>query len=321
MVARKVKRFLVVDGPEKAGKSTLIKAIAELWNGPVDITRWGPVYPDDRVYTDKFKAQFAEKSNDTLYIWDRSWASEQVYGKLLERQRRLANDPWLGEWLHGRVVNGRGIKLIVIPTDPIANAKLRDVTDLPVDPRLETKLFSDYYYKYGWDMFHNDYSRRSLEFQAESTVKMLGKLREQYCEVPRFQTWPSVGHTYNLVLGDSRNPNDSKTLPGAWLPFTSLKMTQFVRQWFGKYATQFAWSNAADVESGEVDQNFVLNARSVIAFGDRAQELCKKLGVEKVHSFAHPAYFSRWNTDRGRTALEKFTTTFPAVLKEMGYGS
>jgi len=50
--------ILIIDGPEKAGKSTIIAHLRELSQEiglKVEVRAWGPVYPDDRIYTPKLQ--------------------------------------------------------------------------------------------------------------------------------------------------------------------------------------------------------------------------------------------------------------------------
>ena len=104
--------IFVFDGPEKAGKSTLIDAFVKQAypSGKFTLHRWGPVAPDDRVYAPVLRDDLVVKRSPA--IWDRSWVSEHVYASLLGRDRRLRGDPWLGEWLHGRAVYTDGIGII-----------------------------------------------------------------------------------------------------------------------------------------------------------------------------------------------------------------
>src|SRR3989304_2111146 len=102
---------IVFDGPEKAGKSTIIEALRQYAKSTkffdrVYVRHWGPVSPDDRVYAHEL-SQDSTCFNE-LVIWDRCWPSEYVYGNLLGRSRRGTGDPWLLEWLHGRAVQSNG---------------------------------------------------------------------------------------------------------------------------------------------------------------------------------------------------------------------
>lgn len=68
--------IIVIEGPEKAGKTTLTKFL--IAKKPMEIRHWGPVDPDDRVYTEQL---IKDVESDNWIIWDRCWPSEHVYAK------------------------------------------------------------------------------------------------------------------------------------------------------------------------------------------------------------------------------------------------
>lgn len=143
--------LLVIDGPEKAGKTTLIEALRTrviLGGAETTVRKWGKLddgkWAVDEVYG---VALDEDEAKPGLVIWDRSWASETVYGQLLNRDRRLAADPDLGDKLYGRRVK---LKVILGGPSPAIMAGDRDAEDLPVAPAQEQEAFVAYGRRYGW---------------------------------------------------------------------------------------------------------------------------------------------------------------------------
>jgi hypothetical protein len=310
-------RVIIVDGIEKGGKSTLILKLQNALeqDGLTPMVRhWGPVKPDDRVYAAPLEYGFG-LSDNVVSIWDRSWASEAVYGALLNRQRRGATNPWLLEWLHGRAVQGNGLKIMVLPLDISKNAKLRDDTDLPVTPAAEYEAFYTHAIQFGWNMYWNSYQ----EYWVDETVNLI---MEKFSMIPRRVLSPRywthgtrTPRTPEVIIGEARNPRDHETMPGAWLPFTSAKTAAFVQKYFGNRAFEFCWTNADDIARGYIPTSKLNATTGIYTFGEKAANLMKTLHIDVKASFGHPSYFARWNTERGRAALAKFETQYRAVFE------
>lgn len=308
-------QLIIIDGPEKSGKSTLIAELTkQLTETGVQVhhRRWSQIKPDDRVYTAPLQ-QDLDSRTQGITIWDRGWPSEHVYGQLLNRPRRGATNPWILEWLHGRAVEGRGAKVILLPNDQMAPAQHRDSTDLPVNPRDEYSAYYWYATEFRYDVCINDYTQERLQYNVAKIIKSLPE------EEPISAQYLTHGnllplHSEQLIVGEARNVNDNKTMAGAWLPFSSAKMCKFVQQYFGTKAFRFAWCNAEDFKRGVLPAGVLRNAREVFTFGAEAKNLVDGVGVTPAASFSHPAFFARWNTERGRAALAEFEKKYVAAF-------
>lgn len=215
--------IIVIDGPEKAGKTTFATELTKRIPGAT-YRHWGPVSPNDVA----FSAQLhADSDSDFWFVWDRSWVSEHVYGYLLNRDRRLSNDPWLGEWLHGRAVMTNGIRIIYIPRDIYQLHNRRDTTDLDVNINDEYHMYYEYAEKYGWTILLNDYDKNSLEYNL---AKIISAACNKKYEYPAANY---VGPTDAKVIfvGCTREWIDR---PDAWLPFSSPLYTKLARILGGK---------------------------------------------------------------------------------------
>jgi hypothetical protein len=262
---------IVVDGPNKAGKSTLIEntrvALAAL-GFDVLVRHWGPLQTDDREYAEPL----AEDCNaDRVTIWDRSWASEHVYGKLLGRQnRRLARDPWLGEFLHRRAVIGNGQTFILAPRGD-QNVKRLDASDADYSfsPAAETRAFIEYALRFKWHGLLNDYTSESLATNTNRLVtaatsgarKPLGKNI-------------LVGKNRHVLIIGSKHVDDP--YPGGWLPFGTERLIAFAR-FFGDHGLNASWAEADGLTAS------VLNDYSfVLCVGKHAFDTCRRLSPYKT---------------------------------------
>lgn len=307
-------RIIYIDGPEKAGKSTLIEAIREKIASkgiPVSVRKWGPVKPDDRQFAPPLQEDL-NRNTKGYVIWDRGWVSEHVYGTLLNRQRRGASNPWLLEWLHGRAVNGHGTKIILLPYDVTEAMRRHDDTDLPVSAADEARVYQNYARRFGYNVLYNHYTEDSLRRNIRMAI---GTVEEHSKIHPRIMSSGTEAlRAPRLIVGEERNPNDYKTMPGAWMPFSSAKTTQFVQKYFGDDAMMFSWTNAADIENGLVDNTILQAATAIYTFGNKAYDTVAGRGIIPAGAFAHPGFFTRWNTDRGRKALMTFETEYKKVF-------
>ena len=146
---------IVIDGPEKAGKTTLINEIhasliSTRQSSCIVRKQSGRALPNESVYLDDLLKDASVSASVKIVIWDRSWASEYVYGTLLNQNRPMVKDPLSGEWLLGKIVVANGIRLILPGPDPTILSVRRDSTDLSVDPAKEQMLYKSYGKKFGW---------------------------------------------------------------------------------------------------------------------------------------------------------------------------
>lgn len=278
--------IILIDGPEKAGKSTLIKALVSELGARV--RPWGPISPDDRVYTPFLKE---DALTEDWVIWDRGWPSEHVYGKLLGRDRRLANDPFLGEWLHGRTVQTRGVRCMLVPWDYSETARRTDDTDLKVDRFEECYSFAKYAETYGYLRLTNFYNDQSLETNTKIVVAETKKPRRL---IPPAYAGPQDAEV--VFVGEARNDDAKHPIPGAWLPFTS-KLTMELGRRLGNKAFQYGWTNV-----GDVPLNF-LSDKLVIACGEQAEKWLRGTGITHV-VIPHPAWMYRFTTSQTLDARE-----------------
>lgn len=291
---------IVIDGPEKAGKTTLINELVKTlidMRVPVEQVHWGPVSPDDRVYSPVLKEHCQDLQR--VWVWDRGWSSEYVYGKLLNRDHRGASDPWLLEWLHGRAVQVSGVRIMLSgPHSSILN-HLRDSTDLAVDSFDEKSLYKEYAQRFGWEWLENEHTQESLERSVKFIVNRLHSRSSYNTEAwspPRFAGPPDAKV---VVVGEKLSDNP---MPGGWLPFTSRLTTMLGRE-FRDDAFKLLWTNVEDC-----DPQLLGSREIIIACGTIASKWCRlevKGGPgQTVVSIPHPSYVYRFNSEKTRRQLE-----------------
>lgn len=313
--------IIIFDGPEKVGKTTIINALAK-WltddNMAVKILKWGPVDPDDRVYTPAL--QECARSPGEIFIWDRSWASEHVYALLLNRNRRLRLDPWLGEWLHGRAVTPNGLLYMVLPPfQSDAFIRDRDSTDLDVDPNVETALFSHYADRFSWRKI---LGTRNTSWLNNTVKSIIGDIMKKFSECTPYSyginyTDPNLfaGPANASVLFVGESPSSGESIPGSWLPFTSRLTTKLGRT-LGDGAMQCGWTNAS-----VADPRWLSFRKVVVSCGRVAQKWVEKHAdwkTSKILCIPHPSWLYRYNNERTITERDRIQSIIAEnVLSEL----
>lgn len=175
---------LIFDGPEKAGKSTIIKKVAkqakaEGWK--VRVHKWtGPAMQDWDIYARTMEKQVARYiDRGYLLIWDRSWLSEIVYGSLLEP--RPINEYWerFG-FILNTITSNWGLQVCLLGPDSETLRKNRDASDLPVDPSDERKAYKEYADWFGWETFVNQHTEEYDTWLVNSILQKLDEARHSY---------------------------------------------------------------------------------------------------------------------------------------------
>jgi len=152
-------KIIVLDGPEAAGKSTLASAILKLATEHdlhARVRRWGKLrdeYDADRIYGEFLKVDHLGIYD--LVVWDRSWASESVYGMMLKRDRRLSDDWEMGDALYATQIRDHcGMLVMVLGPDVnalVARRAARHLSDdLDVDVGQERAMFERYARQFQW---------------------------------------------------------------------------------------------------------------------------------------------------------------------------
>jgi len=304
--------IIVVDGPNKAGKTTLIQSAytaLQALSIDVRIRHWGPLETDDREYS---KPLEEDCQHQGVVIWDRSWCSEHVYGQLLNRQyRRLTNDPWLGEFLHRRAIIGNGRCFILAPRNGMNKERL-DASDAVYsdDSAQECRLFVNYAVRFKWHGLVNDYTEESLQ---KNTDKLVAAATES---IGKHDQQQIVGNSKDTLFVGSKHVDDP--YPSDWLPFGSERLVFFARL-FGDAGLCATWC-----EPSTVNMLMLSKYKNVMCVGKRAFETVQKAYRSKEISVVFVPIaggaFSAPVAEQVRQRLQYDTsvTTFQYLLQEAG---
>lgn len=304
---------IIIDGPEKAGKTTTIKELAKRIgrSHDVEVLKWGPVKPDDRVYSGML--QTYASTRDAVAIWDRGWPSEYVYGKLLRRKdHRMTDDPWLGAWLHDRAVQANGIRVMLLGPSAEEMYALRDGSDLQVDPENEVQLYEEYAKRFGWFVY------KGFRHDKEGLSLVVDSIMEKFVHAFPTQTqplppsWSGPQDATVVIVG---NTLSEKTIPGGWLPFTSRMTTMFGRI-FGDDAIKYAWTNVRDCSPA-----YLRNRKVIIACGNVAHTWIRNYVYDKENEYQkiayvpHPSYLFRFKNDKTEQEIKRTVEELKSLVE------
>lgn len=145
--------ILVLDGPEKAGKSTLIRWMQEV-EPSITVRKW---YQPSGY--EEYEDALQEDIILPYVVWDRAWPSDAVYSSLMpQATRRFVADPEAAEAILGTTLRAHGFGVILAGPGASELRARRTSDDLPVDPALEQRAYLDYALKFGWTV-HREATR------------------------------------------------------------------------------------------------------------------------------------------------------------------
>lgn len=155
--------IIIFEGPEKAGKTTLINNLAAVLKSRgylVSIRKFtGPMTSEDQYLQPLLQDREDPK---TITIWDRGWVSEYVYSTFYNRQSTLTGNSNRAEIVFTSIVNTCGLKYVVLPHDIREIESRRDPSDLDISPLIEYVMFCDYAYRHKWPIITTDYTQAGL---------------------------------------------------------------------------------------------------------------------------------------------------------------
>jgi len=296
---------ILIDGPEKAGKSTLIAALRMSLGARV--RAWGQVSPDDRVYTEPLGTDI---TSPKVHIWDRGWISEAVYGSLLNRPRRLSKDWWLAEWLHGRALHTDGLAVVLLGPSDSTLKSLRKEDDLKVEVAAERETFRQYATRFGIGYYENEHNRETVDAMVRyievALQNRLAERRETGLHAPHY-----AGPLNARVVFVGQDRNESSKFPGAWLPF-STRLTQLVGRQLGDAALRCGWTNAQAVPPQ------CLNGKIVVACGELAHRwAATHAEPEALYVVKHPAWMYRYRNESTDLAHAQLTETILRIKEQI----
>jgi hypothetical protein len=289
--------IVILDGPEKAGKSTLANKLLELSPWPARIRKWGPINGNDRLYLEAL--QDDAQVRDGLIVWDRSYASEAVYCKLLPRPGRLGEDPFAGEWDYGRISQAMGVRRIVLGPSVEDLRRLRDSTDHKVCPAAERRMFFRYAQTYGWPYIINAHTEGAVAQFANQILEEAQDLHNDlatYGAYPPYYAGPQRPKV--LVLGEPKQAIPPRER--SWTPFGS-RLTRQLGYALDSAGLRYGWSNIT-----QCPIQLIKDTPIVVACGKDVQQWLQENVLnpseysQKVLPTPHPAWLFRYGEGLAR---------------------
>lgn len=154
--------FIVLDGPEKAGKTTFAQVLvakAEEQGKTAKYRHWSGDDPVTEAARDEILEDLDEYD---VVVWDRSWASGYVYERLGFEQSPDALQ------FEGEAVMSDAVPMRIMllgPSHEILQV-LRDETDLPVSAYIERAAFMQYAIDFGWQFVINAHAEMWADAMA-----------------------------------------------------------------------------------------------------------------------------------------------------------
>lgn len=260
--------IVYIDGPEKAGKTTFRNYLVDRG---YRARHWGPIV-SDLEYLEALKEDVARANEGEKIVWDRGWGAEAVYSYLLNRGRRFGNDPWLGEWLYGRAVQASGVKMMLLGPSVNTLLKLRDETDLPVNPVAERTAFAAHGSYFGYLVRENEHTSEYLDYLYASVQyfeKLVDERKKINAVVPNYCGDPEAKIVFVDTWTRGLRGKYRGSVPGAWLPFTHKRGTRIGRL-YGPFSLTCGW-----VEADNCNPKILKSAKIVVTFGKHAAQWVK----------------------------------------------
>lgn len=151
--------LVILDGPEAAGKSTLIDALVQEWGKKHMVRHWGPRKSWLEYCQPLFDdLQFCEERPQWLIVWSRSWVSRMVYNKLLSQGQIVPTS--VTTELDNIVTRSGGLLILVVAPVIVLSDRRRQrleegghKPDHPLDPGRELAEFQAATRKGKWRPF------------------------------------------------------------------------------------------------------------------------------------------------------------------------
>lgn len=276
--------LVILDGPEKVGKSTLARRVAEGCR-PLHAVVVSSRYPGDfrpSVFRDAVRLGARD---DVVVVMDRAWPSDVVYSDLV-RHGDPAVPTWWYEWALGLAATTLGTRLVLAPPTRLAPL---DLVDHVVDYDDERAAFVAYAREWGWSVVDDPVSLDARD--------VLEWCRSAYYHGPRAPVYAGARKPALVYVGETKN--ERSTEPLAWAPLSTRYWQYEVRDHLPEVLA--AWPHVAATNA--VDLYHVAECLTwsescrVIAYGRTSHVTLAEYGVPH-ETRRHPAATYRWGQYR-----------------------
>ena len=147
--------LVVLDGPEKAGKTTLARKIMEwvMENRKTNIHYRRHIHGDSNHETIMNDLEFALSHPEDLIIYDRWWSSELVYRPFDGKPPNLPLRVSVLEGRYGGLADSAGMRIMVVPAESVLQERrdyAQDSTDIPIPVHRERDAFYEVARRGNW---------------------------------------------------------------------------------------------------------------------------------------------------------------------------
>src|SRR5678816_2585554 len=283
--------FIVISGPERAGKTTVCDILRERHHARV--RHHGPVDNDWAFLAPLISDLQVAVNTNQLVVWDRSWICESVYAKLMDRRHhRSYTWPWAGHWFYGRAVQTIGVNAVLLGPSIEQLKSLRTDDDLPVPVELERFEYAWHGATYGALVVENQHTTNYAVQLADKLAEFARTAHEQAIEygkegVPLHPPmWAGPVDAAVVFVGEALSKHPG--IEGAWLPMTSRYGTM-LGEALDPIFMGCAWTNVeADCE------RLVLRIPHAVALGRIAADWLTAIKHPDITVASHPSAVYRW---------------------------
>lgn len=287
--------LLIFEGPDGAGKSTLIQQLQErLGNTPRVFHSTPPRRGADKAL--EFLVPLMSRQEAWL---DRSWYSELIYGSVM-RGRSLIDVP-RRRVLERLYLSAGAVQIWCLPSYHVcAQAwRARQATE-HVQDETQFKRIYDLYVEHGREprlpTIRYDYRTCSVEAMVERLLNLPSLMGG-----PGVGAW-SPGRSI-LLVGEQPNLHRQRYL-GPFCSWSKTGCSAWLAQQLeavGVHEQSLYWVNAIDEHDEPLDPGFLkhLRPRSVIALGKVAARWCEyEAGLPFFHAVPHPQHWKRFHAKK-----------------------
>lgn len=280
--------LLLVDGPDGAGKSTLISQLEELYPG-LSTTHHGPYKgATGRELGAALMSSMRPSFAGVTTVVDRSWLSEPIYAEVFRRQPSRLGTPLVRMLERAALTQSGIIVLCMPPFERCREAFLSGRDEMMSSVEDLRRVYDRYALGPATNLPVVKY-----DYTTEDVGDLMNKVVDTLNEYPA----PRI-----TILGDRPNVK-THAQKQYHVPFVAFS-GRGCSEWLGEQlelagVPEWAldWYNAYDDQDNPLDATLLEPGTSVVALGRHAQEWCFDNGVKHVHC-PHPQVHKRFHHDK-----------------------
>lgn len=301
-------RLTIFEGPDGAGKTTLIASLRAKFRADATFIHHGAYIGEKSIAAHYYKPMYSAWCAGRELVFDRAWCAEPIYGaayrkgvtRITVAQRRQ---------LERLALSMNAVVVLVLPKfETCRRAFLSRLEKEYLDTEQQLRRVYD-----GYKDFTSALPTAVYNWESESPVLLWRRVEELRREVnngPGAGAW--VPDKSILLIGDRHNGEDYKRVPfahpradrtgcGTWL-------ADKLEAW-GVPESQLYWVNAWTPEGKQLDDRFIasLRPRGVVALGESAHKWCSARHIKHA-AVEHPQYWKRFHH------LQEYTPLRDALL-------